>query len=124
MYKFHNSNPQRNSVGDCVVRAISKILGYSWAKTYIELCIQGFMMCNMPSANSVWGAYLRNKGFKCHMIPEKSEFYTVEDFANDNPKGEYILATGAHVIAVSDGIIYDTWNSSDEIPTCFWKKED
>ena len=124
MFIKYNPNPQRKSVGDCVVRSISKVLDYDWERTYIELAVQGFMMCDMPSANSVWGAYLRNKGFKRHVIPDSCpECYTVADFAEDNPHGKFILATGSHVIAVSGGNYYDTWESGGEIPVYYWKKE-
>lgn len=124
MYEKYNPNPLKNNVGDCVIRSISKILGYDWERTYIELAIQGFMMCDMPSANNVWGAYLRSKGFNRHIIPDYCpDCYTVEDFANDNPNGDYILATGTHVIAVSRGNYYDSWDSGDEIPIYYWSKE-
>lgn len=125
MFKRYNPNPQHNQVGDCVVRSVSKILGYDWERTYIELALQGFMMCDMPSANAVWGAYLKNKGFTRHVIPDNCpDCYTVAEFAEDNPHGKYILATGSHVIAVSDGNYYDTWDSGGEIPVYYWSKED
>jgi hypothetical protein len=63
-YIEYNSNPSGKRVGDCVVRAISKILDYDWERTYTELALQGFMMHDMPSSNSVWGAYLKNKGYR------------------------------------------------------------
>ena len=124
MFKRYNPNPQNNKVGDCVVRAVSKVLGYDWERTYIELALQGFMMCDMPSANAVWGAYLKGKDFTRHVIPDSCpDCYTVAEFTEDNPHGKYILATGSHVIAVSDGDYYDTWDSGGEIPVYYWSKE-
>ncbi len=64
MFERYNPNPQGRVVGDCTVRAISKALGQSWEQTYIGLCLQGFLMGDMPSSNAVWGAYLRSKGFR------------------------------------------------------------
>lgn len=124
MFVKYNPNPQNNQVGDCVVRSVAKILDYDWERTYTELAVQGFMMCDMPSANAVWGAYLRNKGFARRLIPDSCpNCYTVAEFAEDNPDGKYILATGSHVVAVSDGNYYDTWDSGDEIPVYYWSKE-
>ena len=62
-YVPYNPNPTGKNVGDCTVRAISKALGQSWEETYVGLVLQGFIMGDMPSANAVWGAYLRKNNF-------------------------------------------------------------
>ena len=113
-------------VGDCVVRALSKALGQKWEETYIDLCVEGCLRCDMPSANAVWGAYLRRKGFEREIIPNTCpECYTVEDFCADHPNGTYILALDGHVVSVVDGQYYDTWQSGREVPIYYWhRKED
>lgn len=123
MYVSYNGNPQLNNVIDCTVRAISKALNQSWEETYIGLCIEGFVLCDMPSANHVWGSYLKSKGFTRKIIPENCPIdYTVRDFARDNPEGIYILALSGHVVAVVDGDYLDTWDSGDEIPVYYWER--
>ncbi len=125
MYRHYNENPEGRNVGDCTVRAISKALGYSWERTYIELALQGFLMGDMPSANSVWGAYLRSKGFRRQIIPDTCpECYTVEEFSKDHPNGTYIVALSGHVVCVQDGTLFDSWDSSGQIPLYFWFKEE
>ena len=57
-WKRYNSNPTYQSRGDCVIRAISKVLNFSWDQTYIELCIQGFLIKDWGNSNNVWDAYL------------------------------------------------------------------
>ena len=37
--------------------------------------------------------------------------------------GTYILALSGHVVCVQDGVIYDSWNSENEIPLYYWVKE-
>lgn len=124
MFVQYNENPSNNRVGDCVIRALSRALKQDWEKTYLDIALQGYIMRDMPSANSVWGAYLRERGFRRHIIPDTCpDCYSITAFCIDNPKGTYILATGSHVICVEDGNYYDTWDSGDETPVYYWKME-
>lgn len=119
----HNPNPRRKSVGDCTVRAVSKALGQSWEEAYTGLCMQGFLMCDMPSANHVWGAYLRQRGFVRRMLPDDCpDGCTVSDFAASHPGGTYVLALPGHVVCVADGHWYDTWDSGMEVPLYYWER--
>lgn len=119
-----NANPNSKRVGDCTVRAISRVLDQDWYDTYLGLCVQGYEMADMPSANHVWGAYLKRRGFVRESIPDSCpDCYTVSMFCEDHPRGRYILALYGHVIAVVDGEYFDTWDSGDEIPLYYWKRE-
>lgn len=53
MWKRYNPNPDGKNVGDCVIRAISAATNQKWEQTFIALALQGYMMHDMPSANSV-----------------------------------------------------------------------
>lgn len=121
----YNANPRNKRVGDCTIRAISTALGQDWFQTYLDMSLQGLAVCDMPSANHVWGAYLKSKGFERHLIPDTCpDCYSVKDFCEDNPKGTFILAISGHVVTVVDGNYYDTWDSGDEIPIYYWKKKE
>lgn len=124
MYVFYQPNPRRNNVGDCVIRALSLILNQSWDDTYLDLAIvYGFNLKDMPSANYVWGAYLKDKGFKRQAIPNTCpDCYTVKDFCRDHPTGSYVVATESHVIAVSGGDYYDSWDSGNEVPIYYFER--
>jgi hypothetical protein len=119
MFVYYNPNPEKKNVGDCTIRALSKALGQSWEKTYIGVVLQGYQMGDMPSANHVWGAYLREHGYRRNLAEEDT---TVNSFADGNPEGTYILALSGHVVCVQDGTIYDTWDSGNEIVLYFWEK--
>lgn len=126
-YSPYNPNPVgRRSVGDCTVRALSKVLGQSWEETYIGLALEGFVRGDLPNADDVWGPYLRRHGFRRYLIPDECpDGYTVADFAADHPQGTYILSMpGRHVVAVVDGRWCDTWDSGGEIPVYFWTKKE
>lgn len=117
---FSNPNPHGIKVGDCVVRAISIVLGQSWEQTYADLSLQGYVMADMPSSNNVWSAYLRSKGFVCEAVAEPM---TISDFAEEKKEGSFLAATGTHVVAVIDGNYYDAWDSGDEIVSFYFYKE-
>ena len=123
MWRNHNENPGGRNVGDCTVRAISTALGQDWETTYAGLALQGYLMGDMPSANHVWGAYLRSRGFDRDMISNSCpDCYTVADFAAEHPHGIYILALSGHVVCLQDGVIYDTWHSEHETVLYYWQK--
>lgn len=123
MYINYNPNPFGTRVGDCTVRAISKALNQDWRTTYIDLCLYGLLDCDMPSANVVWGRYMKDKGFSRHVIEaDKDDTYTVNDFAEEHQKGVYLLAISGHVVTVDDGNYYDAWDSGNCIPIYYWRK--
>jgi hypothetical protein len=125
MWKQFNDNPTGRSVGDCAVRAVSVALGVDWETAYSLIAANGFAMGDMPSSDSVWGAVLRQNGFYRKSIPNTCpDCYTFADFAEDNPRGVFVLGTGRHVATIIDGVIYDAWNSSNEIPQFVWYRKD
>ena len=124
-YVYYNPNPRSRRVGDCAVRALSKALNQDWDKTYLWICIYGFIYKDMPNGNAVWGMYLKNKGFTRHIIPDTCpDCYTLNDFCLEHPNGTYVVALSGHVVAVVDGQIYDTWDSGNEIPIYYWSRKD
>lgn len=125
MWIEFNENPTGRRVGDCAVRAVQVALGISWEDSYAKICVNGFMMGDMPSSNSVWGSVLRQNGFSRESIPNSCpDCYTAEDFCNDHPKGTFVLGFDSHVATVIDGNLYDAWDSSREIPQYMWYRKD
>lgn len=121
MFMFYNPNPAGRKVGDCSIRAVSKALNIDWETAYLKVCLAGYQMGDMPSSDSVWGAVLRQNGFYRKVIPNSCpDCYTANDFCEDNPKGVYVLGFGGHVATVIDGNLYDSWDSSKEIPIYVW----
>ena len=125
MFREYNPNPVGIRVGDCAVRAIAKALNIDWETAYLKNIINGFQMGDVPSADNVWGATLRQNGFYRKTLPDTCpDCYTAEDFCKDHPQGTYVLGFGGHVATVVDGDLYDSWNSSNLIPTYYWYRKD
>lgn len=123
MYEFYNPNPYGKMTGDCVVRAICKALNANWLDVYLGLCLDGASFGDWGNTNGVWSAYLAERNFERQVIPNTCpNCYTIADFASDNPEGTFILATGTHAVCVKDGVIYDTWDSGNEVPIYYFKE--
>lgn len=125
MYVSYNANPIAKRGNDCTIRAISTVMEKPWEDVYMEICLYGLRMYDMPSSNAVWGSYLTDQGFSRHIIPNTCPHcYTVKQFADDHPRGSYILALHGHVVACIDGKYIDSWDSGDEIPLYYWTREE
>ena len=126
MWIKYNPNPVGRTTGvDCSVRAVSKALGVDWETAYVMIALNGFVMGDVSCSDSVFGSVLRQHGFYMTALPDDLlGNYTVEDFAQDNPHGTYVLGTGSHVVCVVDGDIYDSWDSSEEPIIYVWYRKD
>lgn len=123
MWRYYQPNPAGRSVGDCSVRAVSAALDVSWDEAFDLLAHNAREMCDMPSADAVIGSVLRQHGFVRSIIPSSCpDCYTIGEFAEDFPRGVYVLGTGQHVATIIDGVILDSWDSSNEIPMFMWRR--
>lgn len=125
MFRQYNPNPKGLMVDDCTIRAIACIFNKSWEDSYTELITKGYMMCDNPTSKNVFNSYLSSKGFVRRIIPNTCpDCYTIDDFSRENSTGEYIVSTESHVVAIKEGDIYDSWDSSLEIPVYYWSKKE
>lgn len=124
MWVKFQPNPCGRNVGDCAVRAIAAALNVDWETAFELIATNAFQMSDMPSSDSVWGSVLRQNGFYRSAIPNTCpDCYTAEDFMIDHPRGTYVLGFGGHVATVKNGQLYDSWDSSQEIPQYYWYRK-
>lgn len=124
MWVKFQPNPWGRNVGDCAVRAIAAALNVDWETAFELIATNAFQMGDMPSSDSVWGSVLRQNGFYRSAIPNTCpDCYTAEDFIIDHPRGTYVLGFGGHVATVKNGQLYDSWDSSQEIPQYYWYRK-
>ena len=120
-WQYYNPNPKELVTGDCTMRALCKALDKEWDDVYIMTSAIGQIMKEMPSANRVWGAVLKDNGFArrdaLDVLPPK---FTVKDFCDAFPDGVYVLGLDGHVVTVIDGIYYDTWDSGNMRILYYW----
>lgn len=116
VYYQPNEKDLKDEVGDCQIRAFSKVLGLSWLEAFdltIPLCreLQTYTIfdCDLKKTK----AAMSNLGFEYTGISNKkgSKRPTVDEFAKKHPTGRYILSVANHVVACVDGKYYDTWDS-------------
>lgn len=123
-YIFYNANPSGlRDEGDCVIRAISKVMNMSWDDVAIDLSMMMVTNKRMITSNALWGEYLTLNGFVRRGLPDSCpNCFTIEDFCRMFPSGRYVVCTGSHVVAVVDGNFYDTFDCSQEIATYYFEK--
>lgn len=122
-YVHYNPNPKSRHTDDCVIRAVSAVLGMSWDDAFIDLTAKAFIDKTVLTDDSTWGSYLFNHGFFIHpLVNTCPDCYTVNAFANDHRRGHYIVKTTGHVVAVIDGDYYDTTDTGHEVPLYYWMK--
>lgn len=118
-----NENPRGKRAADCTVRALSTLFGEEWDDVYLQLCLLGYDMCDMPSSKAVVAEFMKDRGFDRFAVPSACPYcYSVRDFCRDYPRGKFLLATDSHVIPVVDGDYIDTWDSGGEMPLMFWTR--
>ena len=121
-WELYNPSPMGGHVGDCAVRAVSKAIGSDWEKAYTELALTGFTLGDMPNANWIINAVLKQYGFRRQIIPDTCpDCYSVGDFADDHPEGTYVVGTGSHVVTIEDGTVFDSWDSRGEVAIFYWE---
>lgn len=124
MYKYANVNPSNRNTKDCLVRAIAILFGVSWEKAYTDLCNYGLLIHDMPDKDSTVSLLLKDRGYRKGIMPDCPACYTIRDFAEEHPYGDYLLLTSDHAVPLINGNYYDTSDSGDEIVSFYWKKED
>lgn len=115
MYEYYNANPHGNYVNDCVIRSISLAEGKTWDETYEELS-------DIAQKN---GIILDDVNFVEPLLDSRYDrecynYITVGDFADEHPKGIYLITMLGHITCCIDGTIIDSFDCRDRLMTCAW----
>ena len=102
----YNPNPLKvhpSRAGDCMIRAICKVTGYSWYDVYDKLCETGRKYGMIPN----W-SFIAFMAYRDIFETERLiDVIKLKDFIESHPSGKYILLYGKHAVALVDGVLYD-----------------
>ena len=126
-YKYWQPNKRdlKDKYGDCVIRALTKVLNKEWQEVFDDLVpIARELQC-MPNGKPCFEKYLKDNGFIYHGISNTkgTKRPTVDRFTKDHKKGTYFLRVANHVVASVDGYYYDTWDSGHKPLYGYWEKQ-
>ena len=123
-FELYNANPVANRTRDCAIRAVAVALDVDWDTAFDLIAHNAKQMGETMDADAAWGSVLRQHGFGRAVIPNTCpDCFTARDFCIDNPRGVYVLGFGNHVATVIDGVLIDSWDSSNGIPQYYWYLE-
>lgn len=133
-YRRDGSPIKSDHNGDCTVRCITKALDIDWETAYKKLCDEGLKQHRMPDDMDVVKAVLESNGFKKGVINQdyiKKHHHrpTVSSAVDDikttdglKDKKKFVFQNSHHITTVDDGVIFDTWDTSEECVWSFWYK--
>ena len=134
-FHFHNENPWKRVTGDCTFRALATAMEKPWKEVVMEMaemsCRTGYAINDKKGIER----YLKEQGWVKHKQPRKQDWkkYTGVEFCEllqsnecDLPvskRARYIAHIGGHhIVAIVNGQVWDTWDSTDGCIGNYWTK--
>lgn len=125
VFMFYNANPFGRLGGDCVVRAIATATNRRWAYIVNELTTFGLRRGYILNDPKLYKKWLAVNGWVMHKKPKKSngKSYTGAEFCRTfKPKLCIAHINSHHIVAIVNGKILDTWDSSSHVVGNYWTK--
>lgn len=110
--------------GDCAARAMAIALNLDYKYCYNELANAHCARTGKKTARngiykSDFNEVMKRHGWEWRSAPK---FDGRKARATDMPSGSVIVQMARHYAAVVDGVVNDTWNSSDKMVYGYWAK--
>ena len=126
-WKYYQPNKKdlKDKYGDCVIRALTKALDMEWLEVFDDIQPISRELQIPFNCKPCYDKYLEAKGFVYHGISNAkgTKRPTVQSFALAHKEGLYVLRVAHHIVTVSEGYFYDTWDSGDKSLYGYWVKE-
>lgn len=117
MFVYYNSNPAGLRIGDCVIRAISTALDLDYYEV-LELLMENSEYFNCDMLVSDCYNILLQKTFNLPKLNGKQR--TVKEIVEQYPDCILILRIDGHLTCAKYGLVYDIWDTTNEIVDVFW----
>lgn len=134
-FHFYNANPKGKYTTDCVIRAISTGTEIPYETVLREMAEQQIKTGYDMSETKAIAMYLKKKGWRKQNQPRKSDNtkYTGNEFCKEilHRSSEFawlrnrkVIANigGHHIVAICNGKVWDTWNSTGGCIGNYWTK--
>lgn len=117
-FVYYNNNPNGETREDCVTRAITLASGLDYFDVARKLKLTAELMECEKLCVCCYDFLIE----KVLLFPkvEIERGMTVGDFAEQHPRGIYLLRMEQHITTLIDGKLYDLWDSSDREITHAW----
>ena len=140
-FTYYDANPKHKKTGDCVIRALATAMRKSWDEVLTDLYNYALKYKQMLNDDALYKKYLKDNGWIMLKQPRKYDNtkYTGIEFCEELQDGssfkyddnlcidevDNIIAHigGHHIVAIIDGKITDTWNSSGGCIGNIWIKK-
>lgn len=139
-FNYYNANPKDKKTGDCVIRALSIAMKKSWDDVLTDLYHYAMKYKQMLNDDMLYKKYLKDNGWImlkqprkydntkytgfefCEEIQDGSSFKHDDGYEIDEVDNIIAHIGGHHIVAIIDGKITDTWDSSGGCIGNIWIK--
>lgn len=120
IFAYYNPHPDNKHVGDCVKRALTKATG--WDYHDVQLALNRYKKVTKTKVFNEAKNFVPfiEKELEGKKLPQYRNV-KVGEFAKQHQSGAFVAKVRRHVVAVVDGKVYDTWNSSFKAITKVWQ---
>ena len=135
-FHFYNANPKERYTGDCRIRGLATATGIDYNIIIMMLAViqieTGYDQC----AHQGISILMENLGWTKHKQPRKKtgRKYTGVEFCRVQQSGKskdgivisnriFCNIGGHHEVAVIDGKVWDTWDSTEGCIGNYWTKD-
>lgn len=117
-FVYLNVNPDRQKESDCVTRAISLATDTPYPEVRKKLFHTAKLLDCEKLCHTCY-SHLIEQVYKC--TPVNCDGMSLNEFADLNPYGIYLVRMHGHISTIIDNTCYDIWDCRKQMLTNAWK---